>query len=136
MMNMRDIGFAEVFGALARTTTANSSAVDLTAETTGQHNPFVGAGPGGREFKAILSCGAKGGTTPTLNVKFQYSADGSTGWTDISGAAFAELDDAVGREEIHFVAPERYVRAVATIAGGGGETFTFSVILLGQERYD
>jgi hypothetical protein len=132
---MENIGFAEAFPALARTASANGSAVDLASEAAGQHQAFIGAGPGGRALKAILSVGAKGGTTPTLNVKLQYSADGSTGWTDITGATFTELDDEVGRQEIHFIAPERYVRAVATIAGGGGETFTFAVLILGVERY-
>lgn len=131
---MREYGFAELFPALARTVTANGSAVDLASEASGQHQPFIGAGPGGREFKAIVSVGAASGTTPTLDLKIQYSADGSTGWTDITDATFTQLTT-TGRQEIHFVAPERYVRAVATIAGTS-PSFTFAVILIGQERYD
>lgn len=133
MNSMQDIGFAELIPAEQLSSTETGSAVDLAGTSSGQHNPFIGAGPGGRSFKAIQSCGAVTGTSPTCNTKIQYSADGSTGWTDIDGAVFTELT-AAGREEIHFVSPERYVRAVATLAGTS-PTFDLAVLLIGHERY-
>lgn len=126
---MRNIGFAEAFAAAARTATANGTGLDLTATVSAQHKPFNYV----REFKAIVSCGTVSGTTPTLDLKVQDSDDDST-YADISGATFAQLT-AAGREEIHFRTNKRYVRVVATI-GGTTPSFTFSVVILGYERYD
>lgn len=126
---MRSMGFAELFAALARTATANGTGLDMTTTVTGQHKPFITE----KEYKAIVSAGAVSGTTPTLDLKIQESDDNSV-WADISGATFTQLT-AVGREEIHFKSIKRYIRAVATIAGTT-PSFTFSVILLGCERYD
>lgn len=125
---MENIGFTELLPALSRAAAANGTAIDLVSTVSGEHKPFIGAGPGGREFKAILSVGTAG---TTMDVKIQYSADGSTGWTDITGAAFTTVTAAT-REEIHFVSPERYIRAISHTQTG---TFVFAVILLGEERY-
>ena len=60
------------------------------------------------------------GTTPTLDVKMQDSADGSTGWADISGATFAQVTDAADLTEmITFVVGDNkaFIRAVGTITG-------------------
>lgn len=127
------LGFSEALAAAARTSTTNGSAVDLASEVSGQFNFLTGAGPGGPEMMAILTCGTVSGTTPTLDVKVQYSADGSTGWTDITGATFTQLT-AAGRQAIRFVSPERYIRIVATIAGTS-PSFTFAVVVVGVERF-
>jgi hypothetical protein len=60
-------------------------------------------------------------TTGTLDVKVQESADGSSGWTDIAGAAFAQVtsttDDSVYVGSIRMEGPRlRYLRAVAVVA--------------------
>lgn len=128
-VTMRNLGFAELFGALVRTATANGTGLDMTTTVSGQHKPFITE----REYKAIVSVGAVSGTTPTLDLKIQESDDNST-FTDITGATFTQLT-AVGREEIQFKSIKRYIRAVATI-GGTSPSFTFAVILLGYERYD
>jgi hypothetical protein len=127
---MRDIGFIDALPVLSYTASVNGAAVDLSAAVSGKHKPFIGAGPGGRQFKAIL---VAEWTSGTGDFKFQYSADGSTGWTDITGAAFAQVTaDAV--EEIHFVAPERYIRVVGTLATT--PSMLAAIIVLGHERYD
>lgn len=130
MATMRNIGFAELVPADNHTVSFNGDAVDLASTVTGQHKPFIGAGPGGRQFKAILSAVHTAGTG---DFKLQYSADGSTGWTDISGATFTQVD-ADAAEEIHFVAPERYIRAVGTLATS--PDMNVCILLIGDERYD
>lgn len=129
MISMMSIGFEEMFPAAARTATANGSGLDMVTTVTGRHKPFLTE----RMYKAIVSCGTVSGTTPTLDLKIQESDDNSN-WSDITGATFTQLT-AAGREEIHFKSNKRYIRAVATI-GGTTPSFTFSVVLLGYERYD
>lgn len=84
---------------------------------------------------AVLDSSLGGGTTPTLNVTLEDSdAVGGT-YAAIPGAAFVEVDDTAGgsTQVIAFDvgAANGFVRAVGTIAGGGSETFDFSVTLLG-----
>lgn len=96
----------EVLPNLVRTVTANGSAVDIQ-----QYSEDV--------MFTLMSI-ALTGTTPTLDVKIQGSADGSTGWADISGATFTQVTDAADAHESIVVdsdAAPRYIRAVATIAG-------------------
>lgn len=98
--------------------TVNGSAVDLKEY-------------GGR-LSAILHSAAGSGTTPVLAVKLQESDDGSSGWSDISGATFTNVTDAAtSLQKIAFDADsaKRYVRAVATITGAAGGGFVFSVML-------
>lgn len=103
----------ELFSALARTASANGSGIDLNAD-----QPF---GP----VTLLLSIGAASGTTPTLDVKLQDSADGAS-WADISGAAFAQKT-AAGFGTLQISTWRRHIRAVATIAGTT-PSFTFSVV--------
>lgn len=59
-------------------------------------------------------------TGDTLDGKIQESADGSTGWTDITGAAFTQVTAAAaGFESINIKssAQKRYIRYVGTLAG-------------------
>lgn len=88
------------------------------------------------KLKIILATSAGGGTTPTLDVKLQDSADNST-FADISGATFAQVTDAadahvaIGLE----VTPQaRYLRAVCTITGTS-PTYDMAVIALGTKKY-
>lgn len=62
------------------------------------------------------------GTTPTLDSKIQESADGSTAWADISGAAFTQVtasnnSQALRLEGLNTGSRKRYIRVVSTIAG-------------------
>lgn len=83
-----------------------------------------------------LEVGAVSGTSPTLDVKIQESADGSTGWADVSGAAFTQVTAANNSQILRVdglgTSRKRYLRAVATIAGTS-PSFTLScVALLGR----
>jgi len=71
------------------------------------------------DAQAILDVGAVTGTSPTLDTKFQESADGSSGWTDITGATIAQITTADQHKTlgINLRSVKRYIRAVATITG-------------------
>lgn len=97
---------------------------DLTADANGiavDTNGFDDA-------QVILDVGAVSGTSPTLDTKFQESADGSGGWTDISGATIAQITAADQHKTlgINLRSVKRYIRAVATITGTS-PTFQISV---------
>jgi hypothetical protein len=103
------------------TSNVNGSAVD----TSGYNSAAV-----------VLEVGAVSGTNPTLSVKIQESADGSTGWTDVDGAVFTQVTSAnnsqILRVEGLGTSRQRYLRAVATL-GGTSPNFTFAVeFLLGR----
>ena len=70
------------------------------------------------------ACGAATGTptTQTVDAKLQDSADGSTGWADITGASVAQMtgDDEDQYKDIDLSGAKRYVRAVVTVAFTGG----------------
>jgi hypothetical protein len=96
---------------------------------------------GANFLSALLSVGAVSSLT-SLDVKIQASADGATGWTDISGAAFTQVTAANALEVIDFqmptaasnaAAPYRYVRAVAAIVGTSALAHC---VILGCNRYD
>ncbi len=121
---MDNLTFVELFSAAARIASANGAGADLKT--------YAAPGPGNRQMKAIITCGAASGTTPTLDVKLQESDDNST-FTDIPGAAFTQLT-AAGSEEIGVQTNKRYLRAVATI-GGSTPSFTFAVLLIAGKRH-
>lgn len=74
---------------------------------------------------AVLSVSAVSGTTPTLAVKLQHSADNIT-YVDLPGGAFSS-QNAINAELITFTGTvNRYLRAVWTI-GGTTPSFTFNV---------
>lgn len=78
---------------------------------------------GGRDtLRLDLSITAAGGTTPTLNVKVQHSADGNT-WTDL--ASFTQATGASSQRKV-LSGCDRYVKATWTI-GGTTPSFTFGL---------
>lgn len=106
---MRDTNFAlKTAGAL--TTTTNGDTVD------------VGGGDAARPLTYALVCTAASGTSPTLDVKIQESADDSS-WSDL--AAFPQLTG-VGVKRVTVFSDKRYRRVVSTIAGTT-PSFNFSV---------
>lgn len=112
----------ELLAPARATASANGSAVDI--------KDYVG------KVKVVLATSAGGGTTPTLDVKLQESADGSSGWTDISGAAFTQVTDAADATEaigLNVDGVERYIRAVETL-GGTSPTFDRSLTLFGRKQ--
>ena len=105
-----------------RSATANGSAADIL-DYEGQ-------------AAAILQSAAGTGTTPTLDVKLQDSADGSTGWADVTGAAFTQVTNAAASAQVvkfNASAVKRYIRAVATVAGTT-PLFACSVSFVGKKQ--
>lgn len=125
---MRELTVLSLLAAQVASTTQTGSDVDL-----GNY-----ANVGGREIKAILTAHSAGADTDeTLAVTIEQSPTTVTSdFAAITGAAFAthtqETADAV--QELHFVATQRYIRAVATIAGTT-PSFNFSVNALVHERH-
>lgn len=108
----------------AATATANGSNVD----TKGYNSAAV-----------VLEVGAVSGTSPTLDVKIQESADGSAGWADVSGAVFTQVTAANSSQILRIeglgTSRKRYLRAVATIAGTS-PSFTMGVEFLLGHAYN
>ena len=118
--------YTVLVGLPAATTTTNGdgAAIDL--------QPYVASG--WREIKAHLNCGTITGTTGTLTIKVQESTTTTSGdFSDITGAAFAELSTATGGETIHFQTNKRYVRFVRTV-GGDTPSFVNAVSLVVLDR--
>ncbi len=101
------------------TTTVTGSAVDLV---TGD----------GRCF-AVQQVGAVSGTSPSLAGKLQESADGSSGWADITGATFAAVTATDNVQAITFDRTQRYVRYVGTVSGTS-PSFALAVIVSEQKK--
>jgi hypothetical protein len=82
----------------------------------------------------VLNTGTATGSG-TLNVKVQESADGSTGWADIAGAAFDQVaaanDDTLYQGRVKMTPTrKRYLRVLATVGVAACQaTVTF---ILGQ----
>jgi len=72
------------------------------------------------------------GTTPSLAGKIQESADGSTNWSDISGATFTAVTGSDNLQSISFDRTQRYVRYVGTISGTSPSFLTAA--LIGEQR--
>ena len=95
------------------------------------------------EFKGLtarIHVTAQSGTTPTLNVKFQGSFDG-TNFFDLNyphgttAAAFAEYAAATGKKSITFESYVPWMRIYSTI-GGTSPSFTFKVEATTKEQYE
>jgi hypothetical protein len=82
----------------------------------------------------VLSFGAGGGTTPTLDVKLQDSPDDST-YTDITGKAFTQVTGTASLQTmaIDLNGANRYIRAVRTISGTS-PTFDGAVTIAGRKK--
>lgn len=93
----------------------------------------------------VITVGAATGAPTAQSVagKLQESADGSTGWTDITGAAITAITTNDKTSEIKValnsrVAHLRYIRAVVTPTLTGGTTPTIpvsAVVILGNPEY-
>jgi hypothetical protein len=97
----------------ARTTTGNSAKVNSGGYGTA---------------KAFLHISAASGTTPTLDVKFQDSYDGTT-WVDVASGAFAQKTT-TGDSSLVLSNVGPYLRAVATV-GGTTPSFTYDLYVCG-----
>ena len=86
-------------------------------------------------LKIVLDSGAGGGTTPTLDVKIQDSADNST-FADVLGKVFTQVTGAsvsIQSLAIDTRAVRRYIRAVIAITGTS-PTFGLAVAVVGQKQ--
>ena len=78
--------------------------------------------------KAFLNITAVSGTSPTLDVKFQDSYDG-TNWVDVASGAFSQKT-ATGASSLVLSNVGPYLRAVRT-RGGTSPSFTYDLYLAG-----
>lgn len=122
---------APSLGPAVRTANANGGAVDRAGFQTAKVN---------------LHVGAHDRTTgdETLDVKIQGSADGATGWTDLTGASFAQIGNVVpdatkgnaytmslNLKDVNY----RYIRAVGTVGGTTPSTaYSVNVELFNPNR--
>ena len=85
-------------------------------------------------LKVILNSGAGGGTSPTLDIKIQDSADNSV-FADVSGKVFGQVTGIASIQSlaIDTRAVRRYIRAVLTITGTS-PTFGLAVTAVGQKQ--
>lgn len=84
------------------------------------------------------ACGAAAGspTAQTVDAKLQDSADGSTGWADIAGAAVTQLtsNNTETQKDVNLSAAKRFVRVAVVVGFTGGTSPTIPVaatVLLG-----
>src|SRR4051812_41676996 len=101
------------------TSIRKASAGALGAGTT--NSSKVNAGGYGTA-KAFLNITAVSGTSPTLDVKFQDSADG-TNWVDVASGAFPQKT-ATGISSLVLNNVGPYLRAVQTVGGSATPTVT------------
>jgi hypothetical protein len=105
----------------ARTATGQTSGIDLQ-----QYDGDV---------VFVLDSAAGTGTSPTMDVTIEDSADNSS-FAAITGAAFTQVVDAASAQKLVISKDEarRYVRVKYTIAGTS-PSFTFSVNGIGVKKY-
>lgn len=109
-------------GAARRTSTLTGTAIDL--------QDYDGVG-----LVTLSSSAAAAGSSPTLDVKLQESADNST-FTDVTSGAFTQVTDAASLQymTVNVSALKRYLRVIGTIGGTSTPTFDFSVTFAGVKK--
>lgn len=85
---------------------------------------------------AVMLNASAGTGDMTLDVKLQNSADGSTGWADVTGAAFTQVTTTASSQKLVFNPAEtlKYVRAVIDV-GGTTPSFVIGSQLVGVPKY-
>lgn len=86
------------------------------------------------DIQILLDSGAAA-SSGTMTGKIQDSADGSTGWADVTGGGFTAVAQAASKQVITVNRDgiKRYIRFVGTIAASG--TTTYSVNGYGLKKY-
>jgi hypothetical protein len=86
------------------------------------------------DIQIILDSSAAA-ATGTMTGQIQGSADGSTGWANVTNGAFAAIAQAASKQVITLSKDDipRYIRFVGTIASAG--TTTYSVQGYGVAKY-
>lgn len=104
-------------------------------DLTGNINGLGVDTAGFSSLAAHLETGAVSGTSPTLDVKLQDSADNSS-FADVAGATFTQVITADDSQELALenlnTEIRRFVRLVATVGGGTPSFITSGVIVLGR----
>ncbi len=121
MFNAHDPFSTEILHPVAaRTATGNGVGIDI--------RDYIGKG------KVLFDCAAGTGTTPTLDVVIQHSADNVT-FVPVPGAAFAQVTTVARQQQIglDLDAANRFVR-IAFVVAGTSPGFTFSVQLVGWRQ--
>ena len=112
---------ASVAASAARTTTLTGTGVDLQS-----YEGNIGL--------ILNSSAATAGTSPTLDVKVQDSADNSS-FADVSGLTFTQVTDAASVQLLRVrKSVRRYIRVVGTIGGTSSPAFTYGVELIGIKK--
>jgi hypothetical protein len=121
---------------------APAATIDPQTQTAGALNSDAVDMQDGHRALFILMLGAIT-ATGTMDMKLQGSADGSTGWGDITGKAITQLTDADGDKQVMIEitdeelvaanAAYRYVRAVVTNATA--DALMSLIALLADLRY-
>lgn len=88
---------------------------------------------GGRQIKCFANLANVAGTTPSVTIKVQDSADDST-YADITGAAFSAATTNGDVGELHFVTTKKYIRAVATFTANTTQADVAVMFLLEKRR--
>lgn len=102
---MNSFTYKTLLAPLARTTTANGTGLDITGYVD--------------DIEVVLLNNTTSGTTPTLDVKIQDSADNSS-FADVTGLTFSQVTAALTNPsslKIPANTCRQYIRAVATIGG-------------------
>ena len=81
-----------------------------------------------RHRQTFLNITAVSGTSPTLDIKFQDSYDG-TNWVDVASGAFAQKN-ATGVSSLVLSTVGPYLRAVQDV-GGTSPSFTYDLYVAG-----
>lgn len=74
-----------------------------------------------------------GGSLTSVDSKLQESADGSTGWTDISGAAITQLtsDETEDEVDVNLIGVKKFIRVVTAVVATGLSGVSANVALGG-----
>lgn len=80
----------------------------------------------------LLNGAVSGSDTFTADAKLQESADGTTGWTDITGAAVTQsvADDGSEYVDVNLKGVKRYIRAVVVTTTSGTDTLPVSATVV------
>lgn len=89
------------------------------------NSPALGTGGTASNVLVGIHMTANSGTSPTLTVKLQDSADASS-WTDLAGATTAALTP-TGNAVLYGRSPKAFVRVVATVGGSATPTVTATI---------
>lgn len=120
-MQAGNLTLKNIIPAATFTADANGSAVDVS-----EYDSPV----------AVVLNASAGTGDMTLDVKLQESADGSTGWADVAGAAFTQVTTTASSQKLVFNPAEtaKFVRAVIDV-GGTTPSFVIGSQLVGEPKY-